>query len=278
MSSPRTDSADRPDDPAEKKEKSQLSAVQVAAGALASVSAAVVASFFGVAGTLIGAALASVISTVSAALYTNSLSRTNEQLRRVRSQLVVVAPRSRTGERPAAAGAPADGTRVLPATLDPRRAPAPRHGRRWPRMAGYAVAVFGLAMAIVTGIEVVGQQPVSALVGAQEASSATTLGELTGGPTSRQDSPPTPTTTPAPSTGSEAPASDTPAPSTQDEDGDGTGTTAPTTSEPSPAESSSAPSSSAPRSTSAGPQTPQGDAGSAGSPDAAGGTAGSVTP
>ena len=51
----------------------QLSAVQIIAGALASVSAAVVASTFGVTGTLLGAALGSVVSTIAAALYTHSL-------------------------------------------------------------------------------------------------------------------------------------------------------------------------------------------------------------
>ncbi len=57
----------------------------MAAGALAAVSAAVVASLFGVAGTVIGAAVASVVSTVGAALYSESLRRTNAQLRRAGS-------------------------------------------------------------------------------------------------------------------------------------------------------------------------------------------------
>src|SRR3954469_9644094 len=52
-----------------------LSVTQVSGGALAAVTAAVGASYLGVAGTLIGAAVGSVISTVAAALYSNSLSR-----------------------------------------------------------------------------------------------------------------------------------------------------------------------------------------------------------
>ena len=55
----------------------------MAASALAAVSSAVLLSFFGVAGTLIGAALASVISTVGAALYSTSLKKTNDRLRQV---------------------------------------------------------------------------------------------------------------------------------------------------------------------------------------------------
>ncbi|MGY1771534.1 hypothetical protein [Blastococcus sp. SYSU D00813] len=228
MTSPRTTPAERPDEAADEPKKTTLSPVQITAGALASVSSAVVASFFGVAGTLIGAALASVISTVTAALYTNSLSRTNERLRQVRVQLAGPGSPGRTAADATAelprttagtAGTAAE-TRALPAALDPRRAPAPRRGPRWPRVAVYAVAVFGLAMVIVTGIEVVGQQPVSALVGAEEASSTTTLGELTGDSSSGDEDPGTPVPTPA--TTSETPATETP--------GDDAGTTAPTTS------------------------------------------------
>src|SRR4051812_11721851 len=50
---------------------SRLSPVQVLAGALAAVSAAVIASLFGVAGTVVGAAVASVVSTVGAAIYSD---------------------------------------------------------------------------------------------------------------------------------------------------------------------------------------------------------------
>src|SRR5438128_12346473 len=116
MSSPRTETAVpltvQP-------KKTSLSAAQVAASALAAVSSAVVASFFGVAGTLIGAALASVITTVSASLYATSLKKTNERLRKVLT----------TGQnRPTPAT-----TRALPTSLDPRRAPAKRLRPRWGR-------------------------------------------------------------------------------------------------------------------------------------------------
>src|SRR3954447_7245824 len=150
MSSPRTETTIRPDNSSEAPKRTQLSPVQVTAGALAAVSSAVAASFFGVAGTLIGAALASVISTVTAALYSSSLKKTNEGLRRVRGQLI-----RRNGS---VVGAATPATRVLPAHLDPRRPPAPRRRLRWVRVAAYAAAVFGIAIGIVTGIEVVGQK------------------------------------------------------------------------------------------------------------------------
>src|SRR4051812_29332681 len=90
----------------------QLSALQVAAGALAAVSAAVIASFFGVAGTVIGAAVASVVSTVGAAVYTESMRRTHAGLRRAGSRLArrPQSPVNRSAGRP-----------PLPAHLDPPR-------------------------------------------------------------------------------------------------------------------------------------------------------------
>ena len=81
MTVPRTDTDVRApassarEESTREKNEGQLSALQVAAGALAAVSAAVIASFFGVAGTVIGAAVASVVSTVGAAVYTETMRR-----------------------------------------------------------------------------------------------------------------------------------------------------------------------------------------------------------
>src|SRR4051794_41886052 len=122
MSSPRTQTAAKTVDSTEKPKGAGLSPVQIAAGALAAVSSAVLLSFFGVAGTLTGAALASVISTVGASLYSTSLNKTNERLRR--------APITRPAAGPgAAAGGAPPGP---PAPPGPRR--GPRQGRR-PRRA-----------------------------------------------------------------------------------------------------------------------------------------------
>src|SRR4051812_11718881 len=174
MSSPRTETAvhPSPDQP----KKASLSAAQVAGSALAAVSSAVVASFFGVAGTLIGAALASVITTVSAALYTESLRKTNERLRRVR------------GQRGVAPAAPVAEPRALPTRLDPRRAPA-RPQLRWARIGACAAAVFLVAMGIVTGVELIGQQPVSALVGSSSDGGTTTIGALADAASHRDTTP-----------------------------------------------------------------------------------------
>ncbi|GAA1704223.1 hypothetical protein GCM10009765_61790 [Fodinicola feengrottensis] len=65
------------------KARLDLSFTQVIAGALAAVTSAVAASYFGVAGTLIGAGFGSVIITVGTSVYKASLRRTNETLRKV---------------------------------------------------------------------------------------------------------------------------------------------------------------------------------------------------
>jgi low affinity Fe/Cu permease len=180
----------------------QLSALQVAAGALAAVSAAVAASFLGVAGTLIGAAVASVVSTVGAAVYTESMRRTHAGLRRAGSRLVrrPQSPVDRSG----------GGRLPRPARLDPRRGPLRRRWRRWAMVAATGVAVFGLAMVVVTTVELIGHKPVSALVGGSDRSGGTTLGSLTdatGGDSRQQQAPASPSTTPTDGT---APASDSP--------------------------------------------------------------------
>ncbi|SNS34350.1 hypothetical protein SAMN06893096_103305 [Geodermatophilus pulveris] len=206
MTAPRPAPTDRPARPDDDEPRTgvQLSATQVAAGALAAVSAAVVASFSGLAGTLIGAGLASVVSTVGAAVYGTSLQRTSRTLRRARGQL--------TAGRTAAGAAPA--TAVLPAHLDPRRTRAGRPRLRWTRVAAYAGAVFVLAMGIVSAIELVGQRPVSALVGDTETSAATTIGAITeassssGGEGSGDPAPSSPDPA-APATGSSSPATGT---------------------------------------------------------------------
>jgi hypothetical protein len=201
MTSPRTPETDTRTETALPAPKRPLSAVQVAASALGAVSAAVVASFFGVAGTLIGAALASVITTVSAALYGASLRRTTERLQRLRERATGdVRAAGMTGS-PARGRATAPAPDALPAHLDPRRDPRRPPARTLPRpsrLALGAAAAFALAMMLITSVELIGQRPVSAMVGASSERSTTTVGELTGGgatPTGR------PTPTPASPTG-----------------------------------------------------------------------------
>jgi len=67
----------------EPREQIQLSFAQIAASSLAAVSAAIVCSLFGVAGTVIGTAVASVLATVGSAIYVYSMRRTKARLLRL---------------------------------------------------------------------------------------------------------------------------------------------------------------------------------------------------
>ena len=160
--------------------KINLTSAQVGAAAAASVTSAVGASFLGAGGTIAGAAVGSVISTVAGALYTRSLETAQKRLRETTTVLVKRVPIDGT-QRPGAVPAhlaevgepavrPADAD--LLATVEAPapdatpnglggagegggvRGPAPaRRGRR-PLLvfagiaaAGFALAVFGLSAA-----------------------------------------------------------------------------------------------------------------------------------
>jgi hypothetical protein len=121
--------------------KVQVSAVQIIAGALASVSAAVVASTFGLKGTLLGAAVTSIVASVGGALYSHSLHRARARIQ------TRFNPHTGAIER---------------VVIRPQRV---RRPIRWGRVAGATGLVFVLAMGAITAVEVVARRPVAALVG-----------------------------------------------------------------------------------------------------------------
>ena len=86
-----------------------LSAAQVIASVLATLSAAVAASFLGVAGTLVGAAVGSVVSTMGTEVYKHYLQRSEERLRSAGQVLYHSAARTRTGNTDVQAGTAASG-------------------------------------------------------------------------------------------------------------------------------------------------------------------------
>ena len=86
-----------------------LSAAQVIASVLATLSAAVAASFLGVAGTLLGAALGSVVSTMGTEIYKHYLQRSEERLRSAGQVLYHSAARTGTGSTSAQAGTASGG-------------------------------------------------------------------------------------------------------------------------------------------------------------------------
>lgn len=162
--------------PAQPRErKFELSVPQIVAGALAAASAAVASSWLGVAGTVVGAAIVSVIASVASALYKHPLERSS----RVLLETIPARPmRYRLADE-------AVGTTILPPgelTLfdlpelsaqaplaessgqQEPAVPAPARERR--RIHWGAVAVSSLttligAFAVLTGLEVVMGKPVS---------------------------------------------------------------------------------------------------------------------
>ncbi|HEX5365130.1 MAG TPA: hypothetical protein VFW63_00500 [Acidimicrobiales bacterium] len=147
-----------------------MSGTQVAASVLASVSAAVVASFFGVAGTVVGAAVVSVVATVGSAAYGVGIRRTRARLRNVQVRQAASLRHSRPspavpvaghghdrpegdGDVPSAAGGQAGGRA-------PRWWPGALARRRWSLAGGLAVVLAG-SLGIVTVAEVVNDGPLA---------------------------------------------------------------------------------------------------------------------
>jgi hypothetical protein len=208
----------------------QLNVPQVAGGALAAVTSAVVASRFGLGGTLIGAALASVVSTIGATLYSHTIRRTGSKMRDLIEEPSAVARRlprlddlglRRTGEGKGngsgsrhAPPAPHGLQRAEPATRNPppgawrkTGAAAPPPARRIPLWAVTilaSVVVFLVALGAVTGIEGLVGRPLSSVTGGSGTTSGTTLGGVTTG----SGAAPAATPTPQPANPTTAPTED----------------------------------------------------------------------
>jgi hypothetical protein len=171
----------------------QLRVPKLLAGALAAVSGAVVASFFGIEGTLIGAALVSLLVAPAEAVYTHSLASAHKVARRTLVR--------RVGEQ-------ADASQEGPRQEGPR--PADSQPIRWQRVAVAAVVAFGIAVGAITGVEAVAKQPLASLVGSRpRPGGSTSVGVVVAG---ADGSAPPATRVPATSTTSTSPSG--PAPTT----------------------------------------------------------------
>jgi hypothetical protein len=214
---------DRPESLAERLD---VSGTQVCASTLASVSAAAVASVFGVTGTVVGAAIMSVIATTGSALYTHGIRQTGAKL-----QQTPVADLTRRvgGAWPRATDDPTE-----PASPDAEAQPtsgpaAPTPGRDWrawlaERRWGVAIGVglvFVATMGVVTLIELAGQRSLADITG--NSSKGTSIGSIFEG-SGGDDPAPGDSTTTVP--GEDPAATDAPA------DGEGDGSTDDTTVEP----------------------------------------------
>lgn len=249
------------------KQSNRINAIAIIAGALASLSAAVVASFFGVAGTLIGTAVVSVVSSLAAAVYAGLLGRTHGLVQRGTSTVLQVLPdRVASHHGPASDGAPgrqepskepeAPGDRAPSGARWAGGARAGLPPRRWLVIGGLAVLIFAIAIGALTGIEAAIKEPIASAIGVRDRGQARTSvgvavdrasGSETAGTSPSSPSSSTPPQAPPPSSQpGQAPPTIEPGPST-------TGSTQPP--------STTAP----PTTTPAQPSTPPASGGSSGS-------------
>lgn len=178
---------------------------QVAGSALAAISGAVFASWAGTTGTIIGAALGSVIATVGSATYTWSLRRTSHVVRERAARVRRVTLSGGALPRTVSEGPMRDPD-------EPRDTEEPEESRfPWGRVAAAAGIVLVLALAGITLFEAITGRPVSSLVG-QDHGQGTTLGHVVGSdPRTRPKPTPTPSGSPEPAPTTSAP----PSPATQ---------------------------------------------------------------
>jgi hypothetical protein len=157
------------------------------AGALAAVCAAVVGSFLGVAGTLVGAAVASIIGSVGTEIYARSLKKGREKLATVAPTFI---------RAPAAVGTP----EVAAATEEdsPSHTVPPKRQIRWGRVAMIAGAVFVLAMGTLTVAELITGKSIASSVGHSTKATTTFGGLFKSGSSNRSTPAPAPSATPSP--------------------------------------------------------------------------------
>jgi hypothetical protein len=176
--------------------KRDLTINKVIAGAGAAATSAVLGSFFGAMGTVSGAALGSVFSTVVTSFYQHSLDKTRDTVKaRVKLPGGRTIDVTRTTEVPAPqTGGDAARTRVYVSPSDDDRptevlsavpaagavdAGPPHSRRRLMVMAGFTVVVFALALLAVTGVELLKGSPLN---NTGSSGSGTSVGRvLTGG-------------------------------------------------------------------------------------------------
>ena len=144
-----------------------LSGAQVFGSALASATAAFAASSLGVAGTIVGALIGSLILTTASAIYSHSLRRVGRQIR-------VARPTSATGGTTRAVGA---GHQLVGAEADAGPRPSVKRRRLpWRQVAVVAVVGSVLALGGITVLEKVIGHPVSS-----PGTSGTSIGDVVRG-------------------------------------------------------------------------------------------------
>jgi hypothetical protein len=183
---------------------------KLTAGTLAAVSAAAIGSFLGVAGTLVGAAVASVVASLGTEIYQRSLTRGTEKLQTLAPAFIKAPAAVGTPEVAAASEEDDPSHTVADAEVVEKRKPH----LRWKPIVIGAAAVFIIAMGAVFAVEAFAGRSLSSITTGTD-SGRSTIGVPVGNtgsspspsvtPTPSQEPSGTPSTTPS----TEAPATDT---------------------------------------------------------------------
>jgi hypothetical protein len=189
MTAPNQMTAPKPTDPTPTStqpapERLGLSATQLVASGLAAMSATVAASFFGVAGTVIGAALGSVLTVIGNAVYGYSLRRTQHRVRRTLDVAVAhrfAADPARVIAHTAEAAGTAEADKSAAADEAVRTGDSAATGpfrllMHPKRLALAAAGLFVAVLAVTTGFEFASGQPLSSTVTGKHGSGVSVVG------------------------------------------------------------------------------------------------------
>ncbi|HEV7193175.1 MAG TPA: hypothetical protein VGN35_08195 [Jatrophihabitantaceae bacterium] len=144
------------------------------------MTATVAGSFLGVNGTIIGAAVASVVTVVGNAVYSHSIHQTRERVLTVPAVRRITPMPARVTPTPVAVGvADQPGPHQLPPTTPPTRA-------AWRRAGLAAAGVFAALLTLLTTVEVVSGRPLSDLLHGTSASGTTVFGSSEQAPRTAQ--------------------------------------------------------------------------------------------
>lgn len=219
-----------PENP-ENRPKLHVDWARTIAGGLAAISSAVLLSTLGAAGTLVGAALGSVIVSITSNLYGHGLDRGRSRVANRTSVLRhgKVAQTAVSPDHPPLDDTPSPAGKEPGPGLRARLAALP-----WRRVALVAVGFFVIAAVLITGFELIVGRPVSSYTGGSETHSGTSWTRIDDHGPAQTDQPsptPTPSRTPGSSPSSTPTQSPTP---DQTPSAEPTEIPAPTTEPPAP--------------------------------------------
>jgi hypothetical protein len=185
-----------PTNPDDTSRARDLKLTRVAAAALAAMTTAVLGSRLGAEGTLIGAAGASVVTTVATVLYQTSLERSGQRVRSLthRTRSEQNAGEEFTTKHPAAPDIPPGEQRITEDTVRTTRSAERSRQFRTVRWGAVILGAFGgfmLAMMAITGFEWASGETIGGN------GKGTTIGQVVNNP-SQPRKPPAPPATPAP--------------------------------------------------------------------------------